>query len=168
VFLRRSETASSVQAIAAAAHELGRRTALLLFPEGGNWTPARRHRAIDHLRRGGAGRRAQLAEHLEHLLPPRPAGVFACLEARPDLQLVFVAHTGLEELVSVSQVWARLPFELPMSVRWWKAGPRPPGGDRNAGQQWLDTEWAIIDEWIGTQADRGQRMPPVTGQGTAG
>jgi hypothetical protein len=46
-----------------------------------------------------------------------------------------------------------------MSVRWWKTGPRPADGDREAGQRWLDTEWAIIDEWIGTQADRGRRMP---------
>jgi hypothetical protein len=105
-----------------------------------------------------------MAEHLEHLLPPRPAGVLACLDARPDLELVFVAHTGLEELVSPSQVWARLPFEIPMSVRWWRAGPRPATGDLDGGQQWLDTEWAIIDEWIGTQADKGRRMPPGKGR----
>jgi hypothetical protein len=45
-----------------------------------------------------------------------------------------------------------------MSVRWWKSDTRPASADDQAMADWLVTEWAIIDEWIGTQADKGHRL----------
>jgi 1-acyl-sn-glycerol-3-phosphate acyltransferase len=143
--------------IARAAADLHRRDSLLLFPEGNNWTPARRSRIIERMRRRRT-RNTDAAEQLEYVLPPRPSGTLACLEARPDLQVVLFAHTGLEELVSVRDVWEHLPFETPMSVRWWKTSR--PAADFGAVDDWLLTEWAIIDEWIGIQADRGRRLSP--------
>jgi hypothetical protein len=38
--------------------------------------------------------RARIFPGNPHVLPPRPAGVLACLAARPDLDVVVVAHTG--------------------------------------------------------------------------
>jgi 1-acyl-sn-glycerol-3-phosphate acyltransferase len=170
VFVSGTGMEGTTDRIAAVAAQLGPAEALLLFPEGGNWTPDRHDAAVRRVRgrrrrpgRGSAGSRGdrpfQAAETLEYLLPPRAGGVLACLTAAPDLEVVFVAHTGLEELVTVGQVWAHLPLRIPMSVRWWKAGSRPLSGDRQAGEDWLETEWAIMDEWIGTQADRGRRLP---------
>ena len=173
VFVSGTGMEGATDRIAAVAAQLGPAEALLLFPEGGNWTPARHDAALRRVRRvlrqrhrpgpGSAGpggdRPVQAAETLEYLLPPRTGGVLACLTAAPDLEVVFVAHTGLEELVTAGQVWAHLPLRMPMSVRWWKAGSRPVTGDRQATEDWLMTEWAIIDEWIGTQADRGRRLP---------
>ncbi len=144
--------------IARAAADLRRGDILLLFPEGNNWTPALQARVIDRMRRRRA-RKAEMAEQLEYLLPPRPSGTLAGLEARPDLQVVLFAHTGLEELVTVRDVWEHLPFEKSMSVRWWKTS-RPAAAGFEAVDDWLLTEWAIIDEWIGTQADRGRRLTP--------
>lgn len=102
-----------------------------------------------------------MAEGLDYVLPPRPGGVLACLSARPDLDVVFVAHTGLDELLTPAQVWAQLPLYMPMSVRWWTAGPRPPLEDDRAAEDWLALEWAVIDEWIGAQAERGRRLDPA-------
>ena len=160
VFLPRARGVASAGRLAAMAAAMGPRDALLLFPEGGNWTPGRRRRAIDRLRRGQPGRRVRVAEQLEHLLPPRAAGVRACLAARSDLEVVLVAHTGLEELVTLRQGWAHLPFEVPMSVRWWKAGTRPQSTDAGAVEEWLVTEWAIIEQWIELQVDQGRRLSP--------
>lgn len=143
--------------IARAAAGLHPRDTMLLFPEGNNWTPALRSRAIERMRRRRA-RRTHMAEQLEYLLPPRPSGALAGLEARPDLQVVLFAHTGLEELVTVKDVWEHLPFETPMSVRWWKTSR--PVAEFAAVDDWLLMEWAIIDEWIGIQADRGRRLSP--------
>ncbi|MGN5382446.1 1-acyl-sn-glycerol-3-phosphate acyltransferase [Streptomyces lasalocidi] len=44
--------------------------ALVIFPEGGNFTPRRRQRAIASLRRRGLPRRASRAEQMRHVLPP--------------------------------------------------------------------------------------------------
>ncbi len=150
---------AAAERIARAAAELSGADTMLLFPEGNNWTPERQARAIDHLRRRRA-RRAQMAGQFEYLLPPRPSGVVACLRARPDLPVVLFAHTGLDELLTMRDVWEQLPLATPMSVRWWKSASRPASAEFDTVDDWLLTEWAIIDEWIGIQDDRGRRLPP--------
>ena len=63
---------------------MGEQDALVLFPEGGNFTPGRRLRAIGRLRRRGQPTRASQATQLEHVLPPRSAGVLAAIHAAPQ------------------------------------------------------------------------------------
>ena len=46
--------------------------ALLLFPEGQNWTPHRRRQLIEQLRAAGRWARLRQAERLRHVLPPNP------------------------------------------------------------------------------------------------
>ena len=139
------------------AGDLGAGDALLLFPEGGNWTPRRRLRAIARLRvdrKPEASRNAQL---MEHVLPPHPDGVLACLQARPDLVVVVFAHTGLDRITSVAAVWYAIPFRTPMTVGWWPTVAPPP--DPEGQLNWLTTEWAVVDEWIDAARD-GLRSPP--------
>jgi 1-acyl-sn-glycerol-3-phosphate acyltransferase len=128
------------------AGDLRRREVLLIFPEGANWTPARRHRSITHLRRHGDAELARAAVLMTNVLPPRMGGVLACLESRPDLPVVVLAHTGLDRLTRARQIWEQLPFAAPMSVRSWSTAPPPVGEDPR--RQWLLTEWAVVDEWI--------------------
>ena len=125
---------------------LGPRDALLLFPEGGNWTPHRRVRAIQRLRSDRKYQAARAATLMEHVLPPRPAGVLACLDARPDMPVVVFAHTGLDTLTTAGQIWRAIPFAVAMTVRWWPAPPAPAGDE--ARLDWLTSEWAVVDEWI--------------------
>ena len=132
--------------VRALAGDLERGDALLIFPEGGNWTPRRRLRAIGRLwadRKPAAARAAAL---MDHVLPPRAGGVMACLEERPDLAVVVVAHTGLDKVTSAGSLWAALPFRSPMRLRWWPAA-HPPWGEEER-LAWLTTEWAVVDQWI--------------------
>jgi hypothetical protein len=117
-----------------------------LFPEGANWTPTRRWRAIRHLNQGDLEDEARTAGLMTNVLPPRSGGVFACLDAHPGLDIVMVAHAGLDRIVRVREAWESLPLDSSMSVRMWDASGVPePNDDRQA---WLTREWAIIDEWI--------------------
>jgi 1-acyl-sn-glycerol-3-phosphate acyltransferase len=136
--------------------------ALLLFPEGANWTPERRRRAIRHLRRARQVRAAHVATLMDHVLPPRPAGVLACLKARPGIEVVVVAHAGLDRIVSVHQAWDAIPLEKAMTVRIWPTSPPVAEEDRAA---WLSTEWAIVDEWV--DAHRAEAQPSEQGGATA-
>lgn len=128
------------------ARQLGPLDALLLFPEGGNWTPVRRRRSIRRLRSNDDASGARRAALMTHVLPPRPGGVLACLDAHPGLGVVIVAHAGLDRIVSIRQAWDRLPLAQPMTVRLWPAAVVPDGND--ARLTWLTTEWATVDEWI--------------------
>jgi 1-acyl-sn-glycerol-3-phosphate acyltransferase len=132
--------------LAAMAHRLGPGEALLLFPEGGNWTPHRRQRAINRLRRDRKAEAARAATLMTNVLPPRPGGVLACLDARPDLRVVVVAHAGLDRIVSARQVWEHLPITTPMKVRAWPTADVPAGDE--ARLAWLTLEWAVVDEWV--------------------
>jgi hypothetical protein len=45
---------------------------------------------------------------MRHVLAPRPGGLLAALDTAPDADVGWVAHTGLERLVTVADVWREL------------------------------------------------------------
>lgn len=154
--------------VANAAAGLTESDALLIFPEGGNWTPGRHFRALSRLRARGRSRAAALAAANRHVLPPQPGGVLACLAARPDLEVLIAAHTGLDDLVSPALIWAELPVRArPMIMRWWHfpSAGRPANPDRL--QSWLDLQWTIVDSWIDARKARPGR-PAATTDATSG
>ncbi|MCE5290504.1 MAG: 1-acyl-sn-glycerol-3-phosphate acyltransferase [Nocardiaceae bacterium] len=131
------------------AADLENNDALLIFPEGGNWTPRRRRRAIRRLRRSQQPEAAAAAEAMTHVLHPRPGGVLAALDARPDAGVVIVAHTGLDTLVTPRQVWQRLPLiDTPMLLHWWWQPPEELPASDAERVAWLDGQWALVDRWV--------------------
>jgi 1-acyl-sn-glycerol-3-phosphate acyltransferase len=125
-----------------------RNDAILMFPEGRNWTPGRHRRAIARLTGAGQRRAAADAASNPNVLPPHATGVLACLAGRSDLNVAVVAHTGLEDLVSAASIWRAVPVTEPMVVRWWYEPARalPRGAARR--RDWLRLQWAIVDSWI--------------------
>jgi 1-acyl-sn-glycerol-3-phosphate acyltransferase len=148
--------------------------AMLIFPEGGNWTPRRHRRVVARLRRRHGQQAAADAAANRHVLPPRPGGVLACLAARPDLDVVVVAHTGLDDLVSPAQVWQALPLTgRPMTVRWWHEPAEALPSDPDERYQWLQVQWTIVDSWIDSRKSRTVQEPadpdmPQTSSGEPG
>jgi 1-acyl-sn-glycerol-3-phosphate acyltransferase len=131
------------------AGELDGNDALLLFPEGGNWTPRRHRRAVRRLWRAGRRRAASLAQANHHVLPPRPGGALACLQARPDAEVLVVAHAGLDTLVSPSLIWRALPlWDRPMRIGWWQHSPATIPADEAGQLDWLARQWDRIEEWV--------------------
>ncbi|MFW3170829.1 lysophospholipid acyltransferase family protein [Geodermatophilus sp. CPCC 206100] len=137
-------------AIGALARDLGEEDALLIFPEGANFTPRRRFRAIQRLRERGLVSAVRRAEALRHVLPPRPAGVTAALRAAPHADVVFVAHTGLEHLSTVRDVWRGLPMDKTLHLRWWFLPADEVPRDEAELTDWLYQWWETIDDWITT------------------
>jgi 1-acyl-sn-glycerol-3-phosphate acyltransferase len=125
---------------------IGRRDALLIFPEGGNFTPHRRLRAIRSLRRQGRRAEAERARRMTNVLPPHAAGSLAAIEAAPGADVVFVAHTGADDLLTARAIWRRIPMERPLRARWWRVPYEEiPEEDR---ERWLYDRWETIDAWI--------------------
>jgi 1-acyl-sn-glycerol-3-phosphate acyltransferase len=144
--LKRRENAESQ--IAELATDLDENDALVLFPEGGNFTPHRRLRAIDRLRRLGLTAMADRAERMRHVLAPKPGGTLAALDAAPGAEVVWVAHTGVDKMLTVADVWRELPLETTITMRWWavEAADVPAGEAERV--DWLFDWWARIDQWI--------------------
>ena len=162
-FIRRGDGARMAGRLTELARGLDSGDAILLFPEGGNWTPVRHRRAVVRLTRAGRRQAAADAQSNQNVLPPRPSGVLACLAGRPDLSVAIVAHTGLEDLVSLVTVWRALPVTgRPMTVRWWyEAAGTIPDSD-NDRREWLRLQWAIVDSWIDARkAARSDRLDAI-------
>jgi Acyltransferase len=143
---------------------MGGRSALALFPEGGNWTPYRWRRAIDRLRRGGRPDLAERAAAMPNVLPPHASGALAAITACPAADVIFVAHTGLDRLVSVRDVWRGLRADMEISARWWRvpAEDVPRTVSREAQITWLYDWWQRIDAWI--TAENPVTDPPAPAQ----
>ena len=93
---------------------------------------------------------AEKAEAMRNVLAPRPAGVLAVLGNAVEADVVWVAHTGTDHLLSVADVWAALPMDLEILMRWWHV---PSGGvpsDPEEQIAWLYSWWKRIDDWIAT------------------
>ena len=145
--------------IADLARNLDENDAFVIFPEGGNFTPKRRARAITRLRRLGMERMARRAERMKHVLAPKPGGLLAALEAAPEADVLLVAHTGMDHVLTLRDVWHSLPMDKRISMGWWRV-PRaeiPTGRDDQI--EWLFDWWERIDDWV--EEHRPTDLPPA-------
>ncbi|MFJ9523290.1 1-acyl-sn-glycerol-3-phosphate acyltransferase [Kitasatospora sp. NPDC101801] len=128
--------------------ELGAGDVAVVFPEGTNFSRRRQ-------RRSAAGAEGAVAGGC--VLPAMSGGARAVLAAAPEAQIVFVGHTGLEDLLP----W-RLGAGYPSSgrgrfrVACWSVerSEVPRGKDEFA--RWLDLQWVAMDRWVrAARAERG-------------
>jgi 1-acyl-sn-glycerol-3-phosphate acyltransferase len=146
------------------ARDLDGDDSLVIFPEGGNFTAERRQRAIDRLRDRGLERMAVRAERMMHVVAPRPGGVTAALTTAVDADVVLVAHTGLEHLASVVDLWRALPMDTVVHMRWWHVPADEVPRDDAAIVEWLYGWWALVDRWIAAN----RPAAPVRGRSGTG
>ena len=120
--------------------------ALLLFPEGGNFTWARWQAAILRLRSSGRLREARRAWRQTHTLPPRAGGTTAALSGAPNAAVLVLAHTGFSP-DGRNRAWWRLPVHRRLLVRTVlvPAAERPPPDQISP---WLERTWSEVDAWV--------------------
>jgi len=132
------------------ARGLDRDGALVIFPEGSNWTPGRWRRGIRRLENAGRRDLAARARDMPNLLPPRPGGALTAIAACPEADVIFVAHEGLDTIQSVADIWRRFPIDQVIRAKWWRVpfDQVPRAADHEAQVQWLYDWWECIDRWI--------------------
>ena len=130
------------------ARNLDENDAFVIFPEGGNFTEKRRERAISRLNRMGLHRMAERAEDMINVLAPRPGGVLAALDAAPEADVLLVAHTGLDHVVTITDVWHSLPMDKRLLMGWWRIPREEIPADREARIEWLFDWWERVDDWV--------------------
>lgn len=151
----------SLREIADLAAGTGERDAIVLFPEGRDFTPTLRQRAIASLRRRGQEEEARRAERMERVLPPRAGGVMAAVTAAPQADVVFVAHTVLEDVGSFRDLRRRVPLDRPVLGRYWRIPAAEVPREAEALVPWLYDWWARIDAWIDARAEGHEWEPPA-------
>ncbi|HWS37820.1 MAG TPA: 1-acyl-sn-glycerol-3-phosphate acyltransferase [Actinoplanes sp.] len=144
----RTRTATLEEQIGELATGLDENDAFVIFPEGGNFTPRRKVNAIARLRSRGLHDMAGRAERMRNLLPPKPGGMLAAIDAAPDAGVIFVAHTGLDRMLTVGDVWRELPMDKKLVMRFWSVPPEEVPAGEQERIDWLYDWWARIDAWI--------------------
>lgn len=147
-----TDPARQLADIEAAAAAIPHDGAMIVFPEGANFTPKRRDRAIARLEERGQHDRAVMAEHLHHVLPPRTAGTLAALDGASHASVMFFAHVGLDDLLSLGDIWRSVPIRRTVKATYWYAEyDRSMARDETIA--WLFEQWETVDAWIDRNGD---------------
>jgi 1-acyl-sn-glycerol-3-phosphate acyltransferase len=134
-----------------AAQRLRGGQALLLFPEGGNFTWARWQTAILKLRSSGRLREARRAWRQTHTLPPRTGGAAAALSGAPSAAVLVLTHTGFSP-DGRDRAWWRLPMNRRLLVRTVLIPPTELPAPDQLGP-WLERTWSEVDAWVADHAN---------------
>lgn len=121
---------------------------LVIFPEGGNFTPSRREASFQHFERRGRHELLLRGVVLRHILPPRSGAVEAALSGAPDLTVVVVAHTGLEEIYGLRDLWHRTPLDRTCRANAWEVPYLLRVREVEPAHHWLWQQWLLVDRWI--------------------
>lgn len=144
-----ARSTGSAELVGGAAASLGERDCLVLFPEGADWTPVRHLAAVARLRRRGLAGEARDALRMPHVLPPRPAGTIAAVQAAPTVDVLVFTHCGHDELLDLGRAWDALPLQEPLQMTWWRVPAADvPRGDDEEITDWLKSTWIGIDAWV--------------------
>jgi len=147
VFVQREGSDEARRAVSRIAVDLGRDTVVVIFPEGRLFRPELRDRFLGRLAEQSPERRQRLGE-LRHVLPPRPGGVLALLEAAPAADVVVIGHTGFECIPSFAAMRRLVPIERTIRVFAWRIPRAEIPAEPLAQIAWLDDQWRRLDDRV--------------------
>jgi 1-acyl-sn-glycerol-3-phosphate acyltransferase len=127
--------------------------ALLLFPEGANFTWPRWRTAIAELRSTGRIRAASRALRQSYTLPPHTGGVTAAVTGAPSANVLVLTHNGFCP-DGRARLWWQLPMHRQLLVRTalFPAAELP---QLDQLSPWLERTWTQVDAWVAGHTDPG-------------
>jgi 1-acyl-sn-glycerol-3-phosphate acyltransferase len=135
------DSATEIAAVRALKAGLGVGQGVLLFPEGTRFTAARRARAL-------LGPQGAQASELQHLLPLKPGGVLALLDAAPACDVVILGHRGLEGFARLSDIWRGKLVGTTVRLKVWREPASSIPQTDAARLAWLHGHWQRLDRWL--------------------
>ncbi|MBL4633176.1 MAG: 1-acyl-sn-glycerol-3-phosphate acyltransferase [Kofleriaceae bacterium] len=126
---------------------IGPGDALVLFPEGSRFTPEKKKRIVSKLEKNNPIAAAR-AQSLSSVLPVRPAGTIALMDARPDIDIVFLAHTGLEGANGLNDFVRGALYKRKLRMKFWRVPASDVPKNKEERLEWLHNEWTKVDKWI--------------------
>lgn len=121
---------------------------VLLYPEGTRFNERKKRIAIKRLAETHPDL-VPIAESFKHSLPPKAGGALTLLEAAPDVDVLIIAHRGLEGLAEVTDLLTGSVVGKQIQISIWRirAADIPTGED---GRRWLFDWWKRVDDFVET------------------
>ncbi len=125
---------------------------VLIYPEGTRFSPKKLEKVKARLL--ADPRFGERVQRFVGLLPPRPGGALALLTAAPDVDLVLLAHSGLEGAATLRDFWRGelVGTRLRISARRIRASEIPVEARQELG--WLLDRWLEMDHWLSQTGSR--------------
>lgn len=120
---------------------------VLIFPEGTRFSPQKRQNALQKLDAQGSELRTA-AHALTHVLPPKPGGVLTLLDALPNIDCVFFAHSGLETFAKVKDLLSGAVVGSTVRARLWRVPAADIPFDTADRVRWLYEQWGKVNAFV--------------------
>jgi 1-acyl-sn-glycerol-3-phosphate acyltransferase len=146
------DTAGEIARVRALAQGLSRHEGVLIYPEGTRFSAARRERILSQLARAGDAKALEYASALQRVLPPRPGGTLALLDAMPCADVVVCAHTGFEAASDLGAICRGALLRRTIHVAFERVPRARIPSDRDACAQWLRDVWCDVDAWVASRS----------------
>jgi 1-acyl-sn-glycerol-3-phosphate acyltransferase len=147
VFVPRDNGPEARALVSVLAEAMDAATVAIIFPEGRLFRPEVLQRSLARMVASNPDRAARFAE-VRHVLPPRPGGVLALLDALPTTDVVVMAHTGLDRFASFAELARAVPLSDPIRVTAWRIAAGDVPSDPLARITWLDDQWLAVDAHV--------------------
>lgn len=123
--------------------------AVVVFPEGTRFSPAKLERAVGVLSQTDPSR-IPCVQGLRRVLPIRTAGIMEILDRASTPDLAFLNHVGVSDFRTLGDLWRNVPFSAPLSFTVERYGRHqvPPHAEQTKLVRWLDDRWVEIDAWV--------------------
>ncbi len=123
---------------------------VVIFPEGTRFSEAKHSRLVAR-QRNKKGPVAELTRAFRSVMPPRPAGTLAILDAT-DADVVVLAHRGLEGFSGFGDIWNGTIVGASVVVKMWRVERSLIPQGRSERTEWLYRLWTDVDDWVTTGA----------------
>jgi len=143
---RSGTTADELAALRRIAESLAANEGVLIYPEGTRYSEEKRVEYSQRWRRAG-GVLGEIVSGYRRVLPPRPGGTLALLEAS-NADVVVLAHRGLEGFARVSDIWGGGLVGSRVELSFWRVPRSAIPEDDEARTEWLFRLWAEVDSWV--------------------
>ncbi|MEZ4384302.1 MAG: 1-acyl-sn-glycerol-3-phosphate acyltransferase [Nannocystaceae bacterium] len=151
-YLRRGRGRSEIERSAALAQGLGPRDFVVLYPEGTRFSPRRRERRLADLEARGDPLLAR-AQSMTHTIPPRTGAALGVLGRAEALDVVFLAHVGLERVRTLADLFSGAAIGRTLAVQLRRVDAASIPSEDGARRAWLFDQWAEVDAWVAAHSE---------------
>lgn len=144
-----------LEGIATLSTDLGAGDVAVIFPEGTRANDRKRTSSLERLHTRDPERAVRLAP-LQHLLPPKPAGAQALIDAAPGASVALMWHIGFDGLDTFGRIRRRLAAGRVRAQVVFELHDRTSVPTGDAFVQWLDQRWLELDRSVAAAMSAAQ------------